>query len=325
MRYFLITIDTEGDNLWSVSNIKDVITTDNASYLSRFQELCEQYDFIPTYLVNYEMAIDERMAELGREGLKEKKLEIGSHVHAWNQPPYFPIIKRYGKRGKPFLGEYSRMIIRRKLEYLTKMLEDIFQCPILSHRGGRWYMDEIILNELTKLGYKVDCSVTPGVSWESNRGWSPGSIGPDYTDFSNKVVELGIHKKGKVVPSGVLEIPVTVSSLKEGSRKYWLRPTGGNLRQMKLLIDKASDENRGYVEFMLHSSELMPGGSPTFKNRGMIEYLYRDMDELFSYAKENGYEGIGLSGYAERVRGTIQEDEEIETCNLNKFSIHRGS
>jgi len=34
--YFLITIDTEGDNLWA--NPKEV-STKNASYLFRFQEL----------------------------------------------------------------------------------------------------------------------------------------------------------------------------------------------------------------------------------------------------------------------------------------------
>lgn len=52
---FLITIDTEGDNLWQKH---DSITTENARYLPRFQQLCEKYGFKPVYLTNYEMAID---------------------------------------------------------------------------------------------------------------------------------------------------------------------------------------------------------------------------------------------------------------------------
>jgi hypothetical protein len=37
---FLITIDTEGDNLWSRPR---TITTRNAHSLPRFQALCEKY------------------------------------------------------------------------------------------------------------------------------------------------------------------------------------------------------------------------------------------------------------------------------------------
>jgi hypothetical protein len=33
---------------------------------------------------------------------------------------------------------------------------------------------------------------------------------------------------------------------------------------------------------MLHSSELMPGGSPTFKSKADVERLYRDLRLLFS-------------------------------------------
>ena len=40
--FFLLTIDTEPDNLW---NKQRNITTCNADYLPRFQTLCEKYGF----------------------------------------------------------------------------------------------------------------------------------------------------------------------------------------------------------------------------------------------------------------------------------------
>jgi len=43
---FIITIDTEGDNLWA--NPRE-ITTHNAAYLPRFQSLCERFRFKPVY------------------------------------------------------------------------------------------------------------------------------------------------------------------------------------------------------------------------------------------------------------------------------------
>ena len=50
---FIITLDTEGDNLWESG---PVITTQNTRFLPRFQALCEKYSFKPVWLTNYEMA-----------------------------------------------------------------------------------------------------------------------------------------------------------------------------------------------------------------------------------------------------------------------------
>ena len=47
---FIITIDTEGDNLWQNHR---VIKTENARYLARFQTLCERFGFKPVWLTNY--------------------------------------------------------------------------------------------------------------------------------------------------------------------------------------------------------------------------------------------------------------------------------
>ena len=162
-KVFLITIDTEGDNIWDKTKITEKITTKNARYLFRFQELCEKYDFIPTYLTNYEMMHDDAMIALGREGVKRKTLEIGAHLHSWNQPPYFPLIKRFGERGMPYAGEYPKMIVQNKIHYLTKELQDVFQCDIKSHRGGRWFLNYSIVNYLDQMGYTVDCTCTPGI------------------------------------------------------------------------------------------------------------------------------------------------------------------
>jgi hypothetical protein len=51
---FLVTIDTEGDDLWSRPR---EIGTRNAAFLPRFQALCEEHGLKPTWLVNHEMAL----------------------------------------------------------------------------------------------------------------------------------------------------------------------------------------------------------------------------------------------------------------------------
>jgi hypothetical protein len=47
---------------------------------------------------------------------------------------------------------------------------------------------------------------------------------------------------------------------------------------------------------MLHSSEFMPGGSPTFKSTASIEALYRDLEQLFSLIQLH-FHGATLSEF----------------------------
>lgn len=61
---FIITIDTEGDNLWQNHRM---IKTENARYLARFQALCERFGFKPVWLTNYEMAVEPVFIEFAKE------------------------------------------------------------------------------------------------------------------------------------------------------------------------------------------------------------------------------------------------------------------
>lgn len=310
--YFIITIDAEGDNLWEPvirrSGMRN-ITVRNAEYIERFQRLCEKYHFLPTYLVNYEMAQAEAFVGRSKEWVKDKKCEIGMHMHAWNTPPIYELPYKHGSNN-PYAGEYSREILWNKLNRMTELLEKRFAIKPVSHRGGRWYIDAWYVRALGKLGYIADCSVTPGVSWDKHIG--NHMYGTDYSaDKYRGAYQLcrkNIHKSGN---SGVYEVPPTIISAplrrrikkiaedpqKIGEKlkeKIWLRPNGTNLNEMLYIVEKT--KNRDYIEFMLHSSELMPGGSPTFMTAKGIEKLYADLDILFSEIKRKR-EGITLSEY----------------------------
>ena len=78
--------------------------------------------------------------------------------------------------------------------------------------------------------------------------------------------------------------------------KHWLTPNGRNRSRMLRLLDRSVKERRRYVEFALHSSEFMPGGSPTFPTTTAIENLYRDLEHLFSRAATS-FVGATLSEF----------------------------
>lgn len=302
-RFFLITIDTEGDNCWAVKDINRQVSTENAKYLPRFQELCEKYGFIPTYLTNYEMARSDEMVDLGRYGLKKKTLEIGTHIHAWNQPPFFTIIKRPFDRGKPYLGEYPSYVIYEKLKNITYLLQDTFQSEITSFRSGRWYMDAAIVRSLEKLGYLVDCSCTPNINWNDTLGWTIGSKGTNWSGWPNRVCRFEIIGNHGPRSSSLIEVPVSTLKRCNDSKVLWLRPMGDNLDDMKIIVNHSIRTGADYVEFMIHSSELMPHGSKKIFCRTQIEKVYEDIEEIFAYAKDKGFVGSGLSEYGRKHLG----------------------
>lgn len=310
-RKFIITVDTEGDNIWKTNWTKNSmrrITTRNGAYILRFQELCEKYNFIPTYLVDYEMTQSQPFVEMSKSKLVEKKLEIGMHMHAWNCPPYYELIPKKRGANKPYIGEYPKRIIEKKVDYLTKSLEDIFQTDIQSHRSGRWYIDKEYIQILKRYGYLVDCSVTPYVNWIDNSGLTRGSAGVNYKKYPCYDYEMDLNNLQKKGKSGFYEVPVTIDRKNISWLKYdcnWLRPNGKNIEEMNDLVEKKIIERCDYLEFMIHSSELMPGGSSTFQKKQDIEHLYKDLDILFSCISRN-WQGESLSGFVVKKYNLIK-------------------
>lgn len=312
MKKFLISIDTEGDNLWNW-RVGDNITTENAKYLPRFQELCESYGFIPTYLTNYEMATDPFFIKYFKQRSLSGKCEIGMHLHAWNSPPEYNLTVRIDvKPGAPYLIEYPQEFMFKKVELMTNTLESAFEQKPLTHRAGRWATNSLYFNVLQHFGYKIDCSVTPGMDWSRTPGQSPDSYGSNYATYPKTpyVIE----------GTDILEIPVTVrdnhrlklgqnpglrktirkfKEAKKGHGSLWLRPRNNkdNLEDLLYLVDLVSkDKKTDYLMFMLHSSEFMPGGSPTFTTEDSINWLYNNISVLFDKIKDN-YVSVSFKEY----------------------------
>lgn len=307
---FIITIDTEGDNIWKNHGS---ITTENARFLPRFQELCEKYRFKPVYLTNYEMAMNDAFVDFARAAIACGRAEVGMHLHAWNSPPTHDLTGDDG-RHKPYLIEYPEAVMREKIIFMTQLLEDILQKKILSHRAGRWVFNERYAIMLLELGYQVDCSITPRVDWRSLDRLPRETVARNYSHFPDRAYFIDPENIARPGASRLLEVPVTtaykhaswINGLSQvyaqlrGKRRspsvQWLRPAGGNVAQMCQMAAHSLAAGSDYVQFMLHSSEFMPGGSPTFKDAAAIERLYRDLDEFFDWLK-NRVTGMTLSQY----------------------------
>lgn len=87
---------------------------------------------------------------------------------------------------------------------MTKLITDKVGVRPVTHRAGRWTTNDDYFSLLVKYGYKVDCSVTPGMDWSINKGQGVNSKGSDYSLAENHPY---------YVKEGLLEVPVTVKKL----------------------------------------------------------------------------------------------------------------
>jgi hypothetical protein len=214
-------------------------------------------------------------------------------------------------------------VIREKVKVMTDRLAEVFGRRPTSHRAGRWGFDATYARILTEQGYTVDCSVTPNVSWQFCKG-DPSKVGgPDYTDFPESPYFLDPGHIRRPGDSPLLELPVTVIRTRRypaaveftrrrlagsffGTRVMrkafpntaWLMPTGSNGASLLQVLETVRRERRPYAQFVVHSSELMPGGSPKLPDARAIDALYADIEALFQSAQ--GFAGQTLSEFRAR-------------------------
>ena len=250
---FLITIDTEGDNLWTWKQ-GDAIRTENTLYLQRFQDLCNQYGFKPVWLSNYEMLSDSRYVEFISRVEQEGTGELGMHLHAWSTPPEHSLAVSHS--GAPYLIEYPTEVMEEKIATMTDIIHRRTGVTPVSHRAGRWAMDQRYFDILVKYRYQVDCSVTPHVNWKSNVGATKNSRGSDYSQYPEHPYEIpasdgngsilqvpmSIRKMGGLIFEQANTLRGIVRGFKNMGREktLWMRPNGGNLGALQK-IEKQVD------------------------------------------------------------------------------------
>jgi hypothetical protein len=319
----IITIDTEGDNQWDPALPQ---STDNIRFLPRFQDLCDRYTFQPTYLCTYEVAAAPAFDEILLPIHESKRAEIGAHLHPWTNPPFSQWDRSETVPAYP--SELPPGVFARKLACLTSLIASKLGRPPRSYRAGRWGLSAAHIAVLLQLGYIVDCSVTPLVSWGD-----PGARerGQDFREAPVKPYFVAWGDPAREGSSGLLEVPVTIlytNSSMRGSpllcaayrrhrktraarllnRMFWIAPqwfrpfSDMSVARLKAVYETARELELPVIEMMFHSSELMPKGSPHNPTAESVERLYQRLEQILAYLAEQRVEGITLSAFAEPLR-----------------------
>ncbi len=279
----VVTVDTEADEPWK-ENVP--LALGNVFALPRFQALCDKYAIVPTYFVTHEIAADSRASALLKGWQDAGKAEIGAHLHPWTTPP----LGKGEENTRAFPSELSDEALRAKLTTLTDTIEHAFGRRPTSYRAGRWGFDARQAALLKELGYIVDSSITPGMSWKDTKGGPNGAGGPDFT-----------HEP--VIPhmlnDAVLEVPMTIVRIGLLRRRRWLRIFENTTKRGLLGVVQGAERMKlPAIVFMIHSSELVVGKSPYVRTDEALAHVYARIEELSALCKEKGVESIAISAFA---------------------------
>jgi peptidoglycan/xylan/chitin deacetylase (PgdA/CDA1 family) len=309
MTRILLGVDTEADDQWSEA-ARRRLTVENVRELPRLQALCDRYGVKPTFLVTYEMAVDDGARGVLREMASSGRAEIATHHHPWSTPPEV--------REHEYPLNLAPARFREQLLRLTDAVAGITGEAPVSYRAGRNGFAGWQVPILEELGYLVDSSVDP--FFNEKRKGGPSFAGAPLTPYFVSPVD-----PRKAGGSRVLEIPVTsaldrkwphwletayadVSSayhfrralrLLGVARPIWLRPSYSKPKDMRLLARRILDNGRAPANIIFHSSELLPGASPYNRTHDDVERFHRELEELLAFLVEGGATGATFREFRE--------------------------
>ncbi len=314
-KYCFITIDTEEDEWGSVGVRKPSVK--NIGHLKRFQEKCDEYRVIPTYLINYPVATSSSSRKVLEDIFVTGKCEIGTHCHPWNTPPFVEEQSKFNS----FLCNLPQNLVEEKLGVLHEVIKNTFGINPVVFRAGRWGFGKGALSVIEKLNYKVDTSITPFCSWREAKG-------PDYKCRVNSSFYL--NSKHFDEPSGsnmgkIIEIPPTMGYLQKneiycdkvrriliasplkylklngildriGAINYrWLSPEVSSSDEMISLANSQFKKGNNFVNMFFHSNSLMPGQTPFVSNSSDLKEFYHKIELFLQYIVENNIKPVALS------------------------------
>ncbi len=276
---YCVTVDTEEEWDWSSGYPTGPTRTANIALLPAFQERMAAAGASVVYFTNHAVLADPAGRAVMQELAAKPNVEIGLHIHPWNTPPLAPTDKVPVRDS--FLHNLPWDEAKAKLDVTLAAFREAGLKPT-SFRGGRYSTSPQIQNHLRDAGIWVDCSVLPFNTWADdgapdyrNRGLEPVRQPPrfdcdqplwelpltfGYTRkaqrFWDRALKSADSKLGRALRlTGILDRTGVAS-------KAWLNfenPLGERMLQFLAVLRRLRPP---FVGFTLHSSSLLPGGSP---------------------------------------------------------------
>lgn len=256
----IVVIDTEEEFNWNQPVDRRSTSVAAMQFVERVQDIFDEYAISPCYVIDYPIASQEESFKPLVDIFRDKRCEIGAHLHPWVTPP--EVEELLPKNTYP--GNLVRKLEYEKLSNLTNIIQKNFDFKPTIYKAGRYGFGENTESILKELGYQIDLSFCPPVN-HSHDG------GPDYSQAHAYPFWFDENRD-------LLEIPITGSFVGHAGRAA--RP----------LFDMAQSYNKfklpgvfsklGIVDRLV----LSPEGFTSEEHVKITEFLYREGVRTFTWS-----------------------------------------
>jgi len=319
--HLVVTIDTEEDNWGGYSDA--TFSVENIKRIPALQEIFNEHNVIPTYLVTYPVATNRESIEILRVILQDGKCEIGMHCHPWSTPPF----EEDRNTHNSMLCNLPLELQHKKMSVLHEAIKSNFGFSATSFRAGRWGYNGNTAIVLEKLGYRVDTSITPFTDWSEYQGPDFSKMSPVPYRFNPPEI-FTRNQEGEMT-----EIPATIGYLQGnyelcnlidrlltsqlGRRfhlkgllnkarlinKVGLSPEATDSHNMIKLMNVFMRKKYEVVNMFFHSTSLQAGLSVFVKTKeGEIQFFNR-LNEYFAFTSKAGIKAVKLSEAGKLLQG----------------------
>jgi hypothetical protein len=302
----VITVDVEEDGLFSGRYPRIPPGTRSVSELGRVEFITREFGFPLTLLVTYPVATNPDSRRLLKRWRRDLGAEIGTHLHPWNTPPFVDL-----PHPEPVPSDLiPKTLLEEKLHTLNQSIQSHLDVRPRSFRMGRFDLGATMRGLLPLCGLRVDSSIVP---------LRRVSKGPDHFAMPTEPFRWDGIEKGT---APLLEVPLTQVALHAGLARFmdkagssvgahgrdlllsWFRnvgvvgvqPAWFPLPSMQWAACLHHWRGGRVLTMFLHSTELLPGGTPDFPSEAAVGRLTSRFRAFLTWlANRYTVEGVTLS------------------------------
>jgi hypothetical protein len=289
----IVVIDTEEEFDWNKPVDRSSTSVAAMQYIYRVQDIFDEYDISPCYVVDYPVASQEKGYKPLLDIFKDNRCEIGAHLHPWVTPPEDEELIAENT----YPGNLEKTLEYEKLKNLTSIIRQHFGFMPVIYKAGRYGYGANTESILKQLGYQIDLSYCPSFDHGCDGG-------PDYSDAHAEPFWFDDDR-------GLLEIPISGSFVGiAGTASKYLFNLAQNYRRFKMpgilsrlgVVDRLVLSPEGYSHedhvkitkylykkgvrtftWSFHSPTVMPNTTPYVKNEQDVKRFLNSFHQYFDY------------------------------------------
>jgi hypothetical protein len=312
-----VIVDTEEEFDWSCGFSRSARAVQTVERQMLMHAVFRPRGIIPTYVLDYPVAASLRAQRFFAELLGRGECHLGTHLHPWVNPPYEEAVCA----ANSYPGNLPVALERAKLEILGAAFEAAFGAAPRVYKAGRYGLGPATARLLLELGYEIDVSVVPHVSFAADggpdfRGWpdQPFWFGPGARllevpvtrGFAGMAARLGptLFPLTEAAPSRVLHLGGVAARLGLLER-ISLSPEGADFETLRRLTRALLTSGRRVFSFCYHSPSLAPGHTPYVRTPEDLRAFLDTAARFFDFfAEEAGGRFVTLEKLQRLLAGT---------------------